>query len=194
MKKNLNTTETTQPTMTAETINAIVEAISDINNIYAIAENAVKNNMPEDDFVKLVCAAFFNQSSDLECLRNIQKIQDDAHICYKNVETRIKAEEIARAEEEAIKIYQGLNIADRIILNITETMIAYNNSEIAKTIQNMVKENSSSIKVAALIGAISDDAEMMAQIYFIYDSIKREKELNRFSNTFVRVVEELCKK
>lgn len=186
MKKNTTTTTeaTTTPAVPESTITAAAAAamLDHVESLDAMAKEAMNGGMSESDFIRYISMTFFSQASDLDMLKSIQQ---DAATSYEKAVNE-------KAESESIEAYQDLNSAERIMAKVTKTLIDFCDSEIAKEINHMVYENASSVKVACFIGQHKSDSKAMTEIEYIYESIKCEKELNRFAGTFTRVYKELC--
>lgn len=177
MKKN-----TTVPTISSNEITAAVSlafSIADLKNIKSTyLVDLVEKGYSVEDITKA--------SKEFDAMAEQAKEEAES-------KARMEAEE--KAMKEAEERINKLNTSDRMMIRIIDTIKNFDSDNTtADDIKNMLLENSSTIKLAGFIGGKLADEKAMKVITYVYESIKNEKELIRFSSTFVRVVEELCKK
>lgn len=206
MKKNTNTTTeaTTVPSVTASEVTAaaaaaMIDATTSeattstpaISNINEAIKYAVSIGDPEKIKSEYI-ASMIKAGYSIDIIVKENKEFDTLVAEVKaEAEEKARKESEAKAKEEAIKKYQNLNTADKIMLKVAKGIIDFTDDEIASDIYRMIIENSSTIKVAAFIGKNQSNEKSLKVIKYIYDSVKDEKELVRFSATFTKVVKEL---
>lgn len=195
MKKNTNTTteSTTVPSVTASEVTAATAAaMIDLDETLksALTIGDVEN------IRTMYLMGLIKSGYSIEAVTNANKeFEGLAEEVRREAEEKAKIEAEEKAEAEAEERINKLNTSDRIMMRIIETIKTFDSDNTtADDIKNMLLENSSTIKVAAFIGGKLADEKEMKIITYIYESIKCEKELIRFSATFVKVVRELIGK